>query len=160
MAKLVFSVLMIVIWWMLHALQMDEELAMGTVHEAKRAVDRAAHAAAQQLDRDKLELGVLSIKAEFAEQKALAYLQENLSLDAGLNPQPGSFLRDPAEVRLFKIVNEGVVYPYTYRNSLYDYEVTLDRPGVILIVHVKYPRLFGVLAPVEWDLKGSAELVY
>jgi hypothetical protein len=160
MAKLVFSVLMIVIWWMLHALQMDEELAMGTVHEGKRAVDRAAHAAAQQLDRDKLEMGVLSIKPELAEQSAIAYLQENLTLDTSLNPKPGSFLRDPLEIRVFKVVNDEVAYPFTYRNSLYDYEITLDRPSVIMIVHIKYPRLFGVLAPVEWDLKGSAELVY
>jgi hypothetical protein len=160
MAKLVFSVLMIVIWWMLHALQMDEELAMGTVHEGKRAVDRAAHAAAQQLDREKLELGMLSIKPELAEQAALVYLRENLSLDAGLNPEPDSLLQDPLEIRVFKVFNEEVDYPFTYRNSLYDFEITLDRPSVILIVHMKYPRLFGVLAPVEWDLKGSAELVY
>ncbi len=160
MAKLVFSVLMIVVWWMLHALQMDEELAMGTVHDAKRAVDRAAHAAAQQLDRDKLEMGILSIKAELAEEATLGYLQENLSLDAGLNPVPGSFLRDPVEVRVFEIVNEGAEFPYTYSNALYNYEVTLYRPGVVLIVHVKYPRLFGVLAPVQWDLKGAAELIY
>jgi hypothetical protein len=160
MAKLVFSVLMIVIWWMLHALQMDEELAMGTVHEGKRAVDRAAHAAAQQLDREKLELGMLSIKPELAEQAALVYLRENLSLDAGLNPEPDSLLQDPLEIRVFKVFNEEVAYPFTYRNSLYDFEITLDRPSVILIVHMKYPRLFGVLAPVEWDLKGSAELVY
>jgi hypothetical protein len=160
MAKLVFSVLMIVIWWMLHALQMDEELAMGTVHEGKRAVDRAAHAAAQQLDREKLELGMLSIKPELAEQAALLYLRENLSLDAGLNPEPDSLLQDPLEIRVFKVFNEEVAYPFTYRNSLYDFEITLDRPSVILIVHMKYPRLFGVLAPVEWDLKGSAELVY
>jgi hypothetical protein len=151
---------MIVIWWMLHALQMDEELAMGTVHEGKRAVDRAAHAAAQQLDREKLELGMLSIKPELAEQAALLYLRENLSLDAGLNPEPDSLLQDPLEIRVFKVFNEEVDYPFTYRNSLYDFEITLDRPSVILIVHMKYPRLFGVLAPVEWDLKGSAELVY
>jgi hypothetical protein len=160
MAKLVFSVLMIVIWWMLHALQMDEELAMGTVHEGKRAVDRAAHAAAQQVDRNKLEVGVLSIKPELAEQSALEYLRENLSLDAGLNPLPGSFLRDPVEVRVFKVVNEEAAFPFTYQNTLYDYGVTLDRPGIIMIVHIKYPRLFGVLALVEWDLKGSAELVF
>ncbi|TFE25758.1 hypothetical protein [Cohnella luojiensis] len=160
MAKLVFSVLMIVVWWMLHALQMDEEVAMGTVHEAKRAVDRAAHAAAQQLDRDKLEMGVLSIQTDLAEDATLAYLRENLSLDASLSPLPGSFLRDTVEVRAFEIVNEDAVFPYTYSNSLYDYEVTLDRPGVVLVVHVVYPRLFGVLAPVEWDLEGSAELVY
>jgi hypothetical protein len=160
MAKLIFSVLMIVVWWMLHALQVDEELAMGTVHEAKRAVDRAAHAAAQQLDRDKLELGILSIEAELAEQATITYLQENLSLDSELNPVPGSFLRDQVIVRVFEVVNEEKAYPYTYHNALYNYEVTLDRPGIILIVHVIYPRLFGVLAPVEWDLKGSAELVY
>ncbi len=160
MAKLVFSVLMIVIWWMLHALQMDEELAMGTVHEAKRAVDRAAHAAAQQLDREKLELGVLSIKGEKAEEALIVYLRENLSLDAELNPVPGSFLRDRVAVRVFEVINDEIDFPYTYRNSLYGYEVTLDRPGVVLIIHVIYPRLFGVLAPVKWDLKGTAQLVY
>lgn len=160
MAKLVFSVLMIVIWWMLHALQMDEELAMGTVHEAKRAVDRAAHAAAQQVDRDKLEIGVLSVQPELAEDAAIDYLRANLSLDSGLKPISGSFLRDPVEVRVFEILNEDLEYPYTYRNSQYQYEVTLERPGVVMIIHVKYPRLFGVLAPVEWNLKGSAELVY
>jgi hypothetical protein len=160
MAKLVFSVLMIVIWWMLHALQMDEELAMGTVHEAKRAVNRAAHAAVQQVDRDKLELGLLSINSDLAEEAIIAYLQENLSLNADLIPVTGSFLRDPVEVQVFEVINEGAVYPYTYRNSLYQYEVTLDRPGVVLIIHVKYPRLFGVLSPIEWDLKGTAELVY
>jgi hypothetical protein len=160
MAKLVFSVLMIVIWWMLHALQMDEELAMGTVHEAKRAVNRAAHAAAQQLDREKLELGLLSINPEKAEEAIVTYLQENLSLNADLIPVAGSFLRDPVEVRVFEVINEGAEYPYTYRNSLYQYEVTLNRPGVVLIIHVKYPRLFGVLSPIEWDLKGTAELVY
>ncbi len=160
MAKLVFSVLMIVLWWMLHVLQVDEEIAMGTVHEAKRAVDRAAHASAQQLDRDKLEMGVLSIDAALAEESTLSYLRANLSLDDGLNPIPGSFLRDAVEVRAFEIINEEAEFPFNYRNDYYDYEVTLYRPGVVLIVHVKYPRLFGVLAPVEWDLKGTAELVY
>ncbi|RED56724.1 hypothetical protein [Cohnella lupini] len=160
MAKLVFSVLMIVLWWMLHVLQVDEEIAMGTVHEAKRAVDRAAHASAQQLDRDKLEMGVLSIDASLAEEATLYYLQANLSLDDGMNPVQGSFLRDAVEIRLFEVINDDSEFPFVYRNDLYDYEVTLFRPGVVLIIHVKYPRLFGVLGPVEWDLKGTAELVY
>jgi hypothetical protein len=160
MAKLVFGILMAVIWWMLHALQMDEEVAMNTVHEAKRAVNRAAHAAAQQVDRDKLEMGALSLDAEAAEAAALAYLRENLRLDAGLNPVPGTFLRDPVTIQEFEVVGEGAGFPYRYENPQYGYAVTLDRPGVVLIVHVKFPRMFGVLAPVEWDLKGSAEMVY
>jgi hypothetical protein len=160
MHKLVFSVLMIVIWWMLHALQVDEELALGSVHEGKRAVDRAAHAAAQQADRAKLEMGIVSIDAPAAETAAAEYLRYNLRLDADGMPLPDSFWRERAEVRLFRVINENNEFPYTYRNEQYDYEVTLNRPGVVLIVHLVYPRLFGVLSPVAWDLKGSAELVY
>ncbi|MFC5530847.1 hypothetical protein [Cohnella yongneupensis] len=160
MAKLLFGILMTVIWWMLHALQLDEEVAMGTVYDVKQAVNSAAHAAAQQLDRDKLEVGLLSIEEERAEQTVATYLMDNLSLDGNLNPLPESFLRDPVEVRVFEVLDEHLAYPYTYRNAQYDYEVTFDRPGVVLIVHVRYPLLFGVLAPIEWDVRGSSELVY
>ncbi|MFC4601925.1 hypothetical protein [Cohnella hongkongensis] len=160
MAKLVFSVLMIVVWWMLHALQIDEEAAMRTVHEAKRAVNRAAHAAAQQVDREKLEMGIVSIDENLAREAAFLYLSHNLALNEWLEPLPGSFLRDSVEVRAFEIINEEASFPYTYRHPQYDYEVKLDRPGVVLIAHVKYPRLFRVLAPVEWELKGAAELVF
>ena len=133
---------------------------MGTLSSAKQAVNRAAHAAAQQLDRDKLELGILSIEHERAELAASEYLMDNLALDGNLRPMSGSFLRDPLEVRVFEVLDESVAYPYTYRNEQYDYEVAFDRPGVVLIVHLKYPLLFGVLAPIEWDVKGSSELVY
>ncbi|TJY38515.1 hypothetical protein E5161_20245 [Cohnella pontilimi] len=160
MAKLVFSMLMIVVWWMLHALQMDEELALGTVHEAKSAVDRAAHAAAQQVDHSKLEIGIPSLEQTLAEEAAVAYLRENLRLDAGLAPLPGSFLREAVTIQEFAVVNDNQSFPYTYRSPRFGYEVTLKRPGVVLIVHVAYPRLFGVLAPVQWDLKGSAEMVF
>lgn len=159
MAKLVFSVLMIVIWWMLHALQMDEEIALGTVHEAKRAVDRAAHAAAQQMDRDKLELGVLSLSKERAETAALSYLKANLRLDDSLMPIPGSQLHERVKVEALAVINEDQSFPYIYENAEFDYETILYRPGVVLIVHVAYTRMFGVLAPIEWDLKGAAELV-
>lgn len=160
MAKLVFSILMIVVWWMLQALQLDEELALSSVHEAKRAVNRAAHAAAQQLDRDKLEMGVLSIHSGEAEAAALAYLSANLRLDGDLFPVSGSVFRERVIVEDFSVINEEESFPYTYRNSAFGYESTLSRPGVVLIVHVQFPRLFGVLSPVEWDLKGTAELVY
>jgi hypothetical protein len=160
MAKLVFGILMAVVWWMLHALQMEEELAMSTVHEAKRAVNRAAHAAAQQVDRDKLEVGLLSLDPERAESAAMVYLRENLRLDSGLQPLPGSFLRERVRIEQFVVIGSEAVFPYTYRNDSFGYEVTLKRPGVVLIVHLAFPRLFGVMAPVEWDLKGSAEMVY
>jgi hypothetical protein len=160
MAKLVFSFLMVVIWWMLHALQLDEELALGTVHEAKRAVDRAVHAAAQQVDPKKLEMGIPALQQEEAEAAAVAYLRENMRLDEALVPLPGSFLREAVKVEEFAVINDNLSFPFTYHSARFNYEVTLSHPGVVMIVHVSFPRLFGVLAPVQWDLKGSAEMVY
>ncbi len=160
MAKLVFGILMAVVWWMLHALQIDEELAMNTLHEAKRAVDRSAHAAAQQLDRDRLETGRIALDPDLAEDAVHAYLRANLRLDADLSPLPGSLLRERVVIERLEVIGDDVTFPYTYRNESYDYEVTLMRPGVVLIAHVRFPRLFGVLAPIAWDLKGSAETVY
>ncbi len=160
MAKLVFGILMAVVWWMLQALQMDEELALGTVFDVKRAVNRAAHAAAQQVDRDKLEMGQLSLEPSQAEAAALTYLRDNLRLDASFHPLPGSFLREEVRIERLAVIGDEVSYPYTYRNDDFEYEATFNRPGVVLIVHVEYPRLFGVLSPVEWTIKGAAEMVY
>ncbi|MBB6731866.1 hypothetical protein [Cohnella zeiphila] len=160
MHKLVFAALMIVVWWMLQALQMDEEAAMGTLHEGKRAIDRAVHAAAQQTDRAKLELGILSIDKALARAAADEYLQANLRLKTDNTPRDDAFLRESVEVEVFEVIDETETFPYVYRNPRYDYEVTLNRPGVVMIAHLKYPRAFNVLDPVEWDLKGSAEMVY
>lgn len=160
MAKLIFGILMAVIWWSLHALQIDEERALNMVHEAKRAVDRAAHAAAQQLDRDLLELGTLTLDPDLAEAAASAYLQTNLRLDSAFVPLPDSMLREPVHVAHFTVIGADADFPFTYRNETYDYEVTLTRPGAVIIVHLSFPRVFGVLAPIEWDLISAAEMVH
>ncbi|RUS42087.1 hypothetical protein [Cohnella sp. AR92] len=160
MHKLVFVVLMLSLWWMLHAVQVDEELALSVVHEGKRAVDRAAHAAAQQLDEDKLELGVLAIDREEAQAAAARYLQENLRLEPDFAPRADGYLRERVEVQALEIVDETASFPYVYRNEEYDYETIFRRPGVVLIVKIVYPRIFAAIPPIEWELKGSAELVY
>ncbi|WEK55185.1 MAG: hypothetical protein P0Y55_03720 [Candidatus Cohnella colombiensis] len=159
MAKLVFGILMTVIWWMIHALQIDEELALNKVFEAKRAINRAAHAAAQQVNQEELEQGRVLIQEEMAKALAIRYLMENLRLDDNLQPLPDSFLREAIEVKVFEIVNSDETFPYIYRNGTYDFEAIFEHPGVVMIVHVKYPRVFAVLSPIEWDLKGAAELV-
>ena len=160
MAKLVFGVLMAVVWWMLQALQWDGEMALGTLYEVKRAVNRAAHAAAQQADPEKLELGVITVEPVLAEEAAYVYLRDNLRLDAQLQPLPGSVLRDGVKIRHFAVIGDEVSFPYTFRLEELNYEVTFYRPGVVLVVEAAYPRLFGVLAPVEWTVKGAAEMVY
>ena len=57
MYKLILSIMLAVGCVMLSAQQMDELMAMHALFQAKNAANRAAHAAAQQVDRKRLSLG-------------------------------------------------------------------------------------------------------
>ncbi|MFC4777132.1 hypothetical protein ACFO9Q_10075 [Paenibacillus sp. GCM10023252] len=142
-----------------HVQQVDSEMAMQLLFQGKHAVNRAAHAAAQQLDESALTRGQITIHPQQAREVAAKYLQSNLALDSTGQPLPGSFVRDRVEVLVFEVISEGVIFPYTYKNDQYDYEVTLDKPGVILIIKLAYPRQWTALARMEWEIKGAAELI-
>ncbi|MFC5649632.1 hypothetical protein ACFPYJ_10970 [Paenibacillus solisilvae] len=159
MYKLVLVMLMMVIWMFMHALQTDEEMAVAALFQGKHAVNRAAHAAAQQVDRAALSDGRFHINEAAALEQAARYLQANLQLDESGQPLPGTYLREKVEILVFEVVNDDRPFPYTYYNSAYDYEVTLRRPGVIMIIQLVYPRVFAVIEPIEWTIKGTAELV-
>ena len=159
MYKLLLLTMLSVVWMMMQTLQLDEELAIRTLFYGKHAVNRAVHAAAQQLDPEALADGVVRIDPEAAEAAALTYLQANLLIDQTGVPLPGTRLRERVEVLVFRIVNEGESFPYTYRNETYDYVVTLRKPGVVMIVRLRNPRVFTMLEPIEWAIKGAAETV-
>lgn len=158
MNKLVAILAMMGIWLMCHIVQVDQELAMKQLFQSKRAVNRAAHAAAQQLDKEALGDGVLRLDEREAAKAALLYLQANLLIDANGSPLPGSWLRDPVDILVFEIVNAEENFPFTYRNETYQYEVVLRRPGVIMIAGVHHPSAFRGLDPIHWTIKGTAEL--
>ncbi|WP_308636080.1 hypothetical protein [Paenibacillus silvisoli] len=158
MYKLLLVMLMMVVWMLMHALQTDEELAIAALFQGKHAVNRAAHAAAQQIDAGALAEGRLAIDAQAAGRAAARYLQMNLQLDESGKPLPGAFLQEKVDVLEFKVINDDRTFPYTYRNASLDYEVTLQRPGVVLIAKIVYPRLFAVIEPIEWTINGAAEL--
>ncbi|WP_127533904.1 hypothetical protein [Paenibacillus kobensis] len=160
MEKLLLFVLMAVVWLTAQVQQIDEEMAMKALFEGKHAVNRAAHAAAQQLDGQRLAYGEVHIDPGEAMVSAKQYLRANLQLDGMLNPTADSLFRDRVDIALFEVINEDHTFPYTYRNAAYNYEVTLERPGVIMIIRLQYPRAFNVLQPIEWYVKGAAELVY
>lgn len=158
MYKLLLLVLMSVVYLSLYALQTDEELAMHTLFHGKHALNRAAHAAAQQSDQVKLATGVHSIDETKAREVAMQYLQANLRLNTVNEPLPDTFLRSTVVVELFKVVNDHEVFPYTYTG--YGYSVTLDRPGVIMFIRLEFPRTYTVLQPITWTIKSSAEMVF
>ena len=159
MYKLILIMLMMVVWMYMHALQTDEEMATAALFQGKHAVNRAAHAAAQQLDRAALADGRAHIDEPAAIREAARYLQTNLQLDEAGMPLPGAYLQDRVEVLVCDVVNDDRTFPFVYRNAAYNYEVTLRKPGVVMIVKLVYPSVFSVMAPIEWEIKGTAELV-
>lgn len=158
MYKLVVYMLVLVFALQLMALQLDETGALQRVFAVKHAVNRAVHAGALQLDENKLAHGIISIDPQRAEQAAMAYLRANLLLDERLAPLSGSMLRAPVEVIDFAVISDQEAFPYRYVNEAHHFEVTLRRPGAVLLVRAEYPRLFGLLAPVNWVIKGAAEV--
>ncbi|MFC5446724.1 hypothetical protein [Paenibacillus aestuarii] len=160
MYKLLLLLLMSVVYMTMYALQTDEEVALHTLFQGKHALNRAVHAAAQQSDPMKLAAGVHAIDESKAQEEALRYLQTNLKLNGINDPLPGSFLRSRVEVVLFKIVNDQEVFPYRYMDAEHEFDVTLERPGVIMFIRLEYPRTYSVLQPITWTIKSSAEMVY
>jgi len=160
MYKLLLLLLMSVIYMMMYALQTDEEVALHTLFQGKHALNRAVHAAAQQSDSMKLAAGIHAIDEGKAQEAALRYLQTNLKLNGVNDPLPGSFLRSRVDVILFKIVNDQEVFPYQYTNAEQEFTVTLERPGVIMLIRLEYPRTYSVLQPITWTIRSSAEMVF
>lgn len=144
---------------MLHGMQVDQELSMQSLFQAKYALNRSTHAAAQQLDIQKLSQGVTSINNDEAYNTAQVYLQKNLNLDTSNAPLPNTFLRSKVDVLVFEVINENEQFPFTYTNVDYDYQVVLQKPGVIIIIRVIYPRTYNILGPITWEIKGVSEVV-
>lgn len=160
MNKLLLYVLLIVFGMSLLALQADEELSMNSLFDAKHALNRATHAAAQAVDQAKLAEGIADLDEAKARETALDYLCANLRLDEDLTPLPGSFLQRPVSILALDVIGADHIFPYVYQQPLYNYTVTLNRPGVVLLARIEYPRMYNVLDPVEWVVKSSSELVY
>lgn len=159
MNKLLLFILLMAFFMSLHALQADEELSMHRLFDMKHALNRATHAAAQQTDPLLLSEGIADLDPERSRTAALLYLKENLRLDEALSPLPGTFLQSPIEILALDVIGADQSFPYLYQKPLYDYTVTLERPGVVLIVRVEYPRMYRMLDPVAWVVKSASELV-
>ncbi|MBP1990914.1 hypothetical protein [Paenibacillus eucommiae] len=159
MYKLLLLILMSLLYMTLYALQTDEEIALHTLFQGKHGLNAAVHAAAQQIDQQKLAEGIHSIDETEAEKAALTYLRSNLRLDGNNDPLPDTFYQSRVEVLYFQVVNENEAFPYTFIHPLYGYMTTLEQPGVIMIIRLEFPRTYSVLQPISWTIKAAAELV-
>lgn len=145
---------------MMYSEQLDHELSMKAYYKGKQAVNHAAHAGALQLDEELLSEGIFTIEPELAFNMALQYMYANLRLDESGNPTDRSFLRERVELLHFEVLDATLAYPYEYSLSEYGYSTTFDRPAVIIVIRMKYPRIFSSNNPVEWNIIGSSQLVF
>jgi hypothetical protein len=158
MYKIIVFLNLSVICIIMFALQTDSELALQMYFKAKQSVNRSAHAAAQQINMEQLADGIYAIDETKAKTVAWNYLQQNLQLDEQGNPLPTSSLQKSLDIVTFQVVNHGVTFPYTFREPTLNYSVVLDRPGVVIIMRLEYPRLYRMLPPIVWHVKGVAQL--
>lgn len=159
MYKILLVIILAAVFFGLYAIQLDQEAAVQTFFELKRAVNRAAHAAAQQIDMQQFSKGVISFDDVQAFQVAKTFLQQNLRLDEQLSAEDDASINGQVDIRVFELIDGSYSFPYEYSNDTYDYSVTLERPGVILIVYAEYRRMFQALEPIYWYVKGAAEIV-
>lgn len=152
--------LMLVIWLMMYTEQLDHELSMKAYYKGKQAVNRGAHAGALQLEEQQLSEGIFAIDPEMAYQMATEYLYANLRLDQNGNPTSRSYLRERVEILHFEVLDASLTYPFEYSLSEYGYSTTFDRPAVVIVIRMKYPRIFSSNNPVEWNIIGNSQLVF
>lgn len=158
MHKLLFVLMVGLVASLLQMSQWDQQMAMRSLFTIKQAVNRAAHAAAQQVDDVRLSEGKLVIDPQRARDLAEQYLQWNLKLDTDNRALPDGYFKGQLHILDMQIIGEEAQFPYVYGSDEWDYEVTLRRPGVILIVELAYPRMFALMQPLTWQVKGAAEL--
>ncbi|MCR8657058.1 hypothetical protein [Paenibacillus endoradicis] len=152
--------LLLVIWLMMYTEQLDHELSMKAYYKGKQAVNRGAHAGTLQLDELQLSEGIFAIDPVMAYQMATEYMYANLRLDRNGNPTPQSFLKERVELLHFEVLDPSLTYPYEYSLSKYGYSTTFNRPAVVIVIRMKYPRIFSSNNPVEWNIIGSSQLVF
>ena len=151
---------MLVIWLMMYSEQLDHELSMKAYYKGKQAVNHAAHAGALQLDEQQLSEGIFAIDPNVAYNKPTQYLYANLRLDESGNPTSHSFLTERVELLHFDVLDASLTYPYQYVLSEFGYSTIFDRPAVVIVIRMKYSRIFSSNNPVEWNIIGSSQLVF
>jgi len=157
--KLLLIPLMLVVSLTMYAQQIDQELAMKVYYKGKYAVNRATHAAVQQLDSFRLADGELFIDEDRAFDMAKQYLYANLLFDANGQPTAQSFIQSPIRILLFEVVNADQTFPYQYENPQYGIRLSLHKPAVVLVVALDYSGIFLRNDPVKWNIVGSSQLI-
>jgi hypothetical protein len=136
---------------MLLLLQLDHDYATALFIQAKQAVNRSVQAAAMQVDLESWAAGEPVLEPVQAESTFKDYLKDNLKLATGnLKNQIG-------EIDV-TIVDRSHVFPYTFQSKWND-TIVFHSPGLFVSVKLTYPRLYKVLGPITWTIRGAEQII-
>ncbi|MEY4479630.1 MAG: hypothetical protein RLZZ267_308 [Bacillota bacterium] len=158
MSKLMMVILILPVLFILQVIQQDLEHASHVYFRSKHGLNHAVQAAVQQIDTNLLSDGIIDLDAVLAEQVLKNYLMVNLKVDSQLIPTAGSFLRDPIQRYRVIYIDHLRTFPYELNTELGDI-IQFQRPGVYLECQIQYPRLYGLLPPIKWDIRSAGQVV-
>jgi hypothetical protein len=132
-------------------LELDYDHATAMFIQAKQAVNRSVQAAAMQIDPESWAAGEPVLEPIRAESIFKDYLKDNLKLSTG------NLKNHIGEIEV-TIVDRSHSFPYTFQSKWND-TIVFRSPGLFVSVQLTYPRLYKVLGPITWNIRGAEQIV-
>ncbi|MFD2328826.1 hypothetical protein ACFSR7_06135 [Cohnella sp. GCM10020058] len=142
MRKTLMILLMSFVLLLVEMLNANRHINLSLVNAMTTGLFRAAHDASLQVDPSQQNDGFIVFDREKAHAVFVDTFARNLRLKANLEPQNGSWLKDPVEILHEEYIDDssGVSFPYNYRNDQFKIYRTLNGPAAIFEVRIKSPR--------------------
>lgn len=146
MKEIIFTLLVSVVCITFWLWQVDDNNTSLANERLKNAVNYAAHDASLQVDRTELARGRIVFDKDTAEEAFKKTLQENLFLDAELNPKPNTLFKEKLSVIHTDYIDNSTItdYPYFYEETNYGIHHWIYGPAVVFAIEVPRPRVFEV----------------
>ncbi|MVP02124.1 hypothetical protein [Paenibacillus lutrae] len=139
--KVAFALIIFIMTWLFQEQNQQWDLQRNFM---KGAVNSAVHDAALEIDDIEKSKGRLIIQDAIAWSTFTKSLQDNLGLDASLNPRAGSHMRHPVKIIYYeKIDEDDVSFPYLYDNPTYKISKYLSGPAIVAVIETPHPVMIN-----------------
>lgn len=127
--------------------QLSHHMAYIHYYKMKYALNRAAHAAAMQINEAALANGLIVIDEQAAYDAAQRLLYLN-SKD------------EVYKLVYFTVINDiDSDSTYHYVNRQWNIDVMLNKPAVVLVIEATLPHIINTKEPYKWKINGTSEVV-
>lgn len=144
MERVFVILLTIVIYINIQIFQDDHFVSRLTNERLKNAINRGAHDASLQVDKEAWGQGEIKFVVPNALQTFKTTMAANIDLNPNtLLPLSKTLLSDPVEILFQDYIdaNDPVTFPYVYTNSTYGINKKIYGPAVVFVVRTRQPKV-------------------